>query len=309
VLDPEQLEFYGRALAGHDLALVRLAVNEVELERRMDARGRYAEDWAGVLADARRHEAALHALPFVRTDDGVPQEVARRVLDVVRTLPTAASARADEVTPRPTAVPARAVLITGSRVVGKSTVGWLTLMLARQRNIPAAFVDLRQLGFHGRAGGPTNHELQAAVTGALWDVFRARGNQLLLVNGNIDGPAEVMMYAHQLPGTPMTTIRLTASPSELAARAHARARGQMASLAGDDLVGANEEYLRAVVDEACRSQASWSSGAERVLDTTRLPAVDAASLVLELTTLRPVQRPRDPRRGRSRQSTARPRAR
>lgn len=60
-----------------------------------------------------------------------------------------------------------------------------------------------------------------------WNVFRARGNELLILNGNIDDPGQAAMYAHHLHGTPMTTIRLTASPPELAARAHARVRGVM----------------------------------------------------------------------------------
>ncbi len=212
VLDPDQMEFYRRALAGFDLALVRLAVDEVALRRRMDSRGHYAEDWSGVLADARRNEAAGHSLPVVRTDRDSPSDVARRVLDAVRTPPFVAFARADQPTPTTAIDVGRAVLITGSRVIGKSTVGWLAFRMARQRKIPTAFVDLCQLGFHGRAGGPTDHALQAATTGALWRVFRARGNQLLLLNGTTDDPAQAQMYAEQLDGTPMTSIRLTCRP-------------------------------------------------------------------------------------------------
>ena len=72
VLDPDQIEFSRHALADFDLALVRLTVDEAVLRRRMDARGHYAEDWSGVLADARRHEAAGHGLPVVRADGGSP---------------------------------------------------------------------------------------------------------------------------------------------------------------------------------------------------------------------------------------------
>ena len=143
----------------------------------MAARGAYAEDWSGVLADARRHDAAGHSLPVVRTDGASPAEVARRVLDVARTLPVVSSSSAGGPTPATTVGPGRAVLITGSRVVGKSSVGWLAFMGAREREIPTAFVDLRQLGFHGRDGGPVDHELQAATAGALWRVFRW-GNRL-----------------------------------------------------------------------------------------------------------------------------------
>jgi len=283
VLDPDQLEFYGRALADFDLALVRLAVDEVELRRRMNARGHFAEDWSGVLADARRHEAARNGPPVVRTDDGSPAEVARRVLDTARALPLASFARADEPTPSTAIDVGRAVLITGSRGVGKSTVAWHAFTMARQREIPTAFVDLRQLGFRGRAGGPTDHALQAAATGALWRVFRARGNQLLLLNGTTDDPAQAKLYADQLDGTPMTTIRLTAAAAELTARARARSCGEMAPLAGDDIVGADENRLQEIVADALLAQESRSPANELVLDSTSLTAPDSARMVLDLT--------------------------
>ncbi len=283
VLDPDQMEFYRRALADFDLALVRLAVDEVVLRGRLDARGNYAEEWSGVLADARRHEAAGHGLPVVRTDGGSPSEVARRVRDVARTFPIASFARAHEPTPTTAIDVGRAVLITGSRVIGKSTVGWLAFMMARQRKIPTAFVDLRQLGFHGRAGGPIDHALQAATTGALWRVFRARGNHLLLLNGTTDDPAQAKMYADRLDGTPMSIFRLTASQSELTARARARSRGEMALLAGDDIVDAKDEYLEQIVADAYLAQESRSPADELVLDTTSLTATDSARMVLDQT--------------------------
>ena len=279
VLDPRQLEVYRRALAEFDLALVLLTVDEVELRQRVDARGPYAEDWSGVRADARRHEAARHGLPVVRSDEGNPSDVARRVLDAAHTLP------ADNSEPPTVAAGdglGRAVLVTGTRVVGKSTVGWQAFALARQRGVPTAFLDLRQLGFHGPAGGPVDHELQAAVTGAVWRGLRRRGIELLLLNGTVDDPAQAASYAAHLDGTPLTIVRLTASASELAARARARSRGEMARLAGDDLVGADEEQLAQVVAEAVAAQESWPAGDEHVLATTEEAAADTARLVLDL---------------------------
>ncbi len=286
VLDPDQVEFYRGVLADVDLALVRLTADETELRRRMDSRGQYAEDWAGVLADARRHEAAGHQLPVVPTDDGDPSEVARRVLEVATTLPVSSSGRAEEPTSSIGAGSGRAVLITGCRVVGKSTVGWLAFMAARERRIPTAFVDLRQLGFHGSAGGPIDHALQATATGALWQVFRARGNDLLLLNGTTDDRAQIDLYADQLGDTPLTTVRLTAGRSELGARALARSRGEMALLAGDDLVGSGDELLQQVVDDAARAQESRPVSADEVVvDTTGLAGSDAARVVLDLAGL------------------------
>ena len=284
VLDPDQIEFTRDALADFDLVLVRLTVHEVELRRRMRARGRYAEHWSGVLADARRHEAAGHGLPVVGTDNGSPSDVARRVLDAARTPSVTSVARADEPDLRSDVDLGRAVLITGPRLIGKSTIGWHAFMTARERNIPTAFVDLRQLGFHGFDGGPIDHALQAAATGALWRVFRARGNRLLLLNGTTDDPAQIGLYADHLGGTPLTTIRLTAAPSELTARAAARARGEMAPLAGDDIVGATNEDLQQILHNARLADESWSPANGCLLDTTSLTAADAARMVLELTT-------------------------
>ena len=168
-------------------------------------------------------------------------------------------------------------------MVGKSSVGWLAFMMARERRIPTAFVDLRQLGFQGRDGGPVDHELQAAVAG---DCGRSS------THGAADccsstAPPTIRPRPSCTPiasrPTPLTVIRLTASAAELAARAGSRARGEMAPLAGDDLVGAGEEHLRQVVDQALLAQDSRAPAVgERLLDTTTLTATDAAAMVLEL---------------------------
>jgi hypothetical protein len=104
----------------------------------------------------------------------------------------------------------------------------------------------------------------------------------LLLTGTTDHPDQVASYADALEGTPMTTIRLTAARSELTARAHARSRGEMAPLAGDDIVGAEGGYLRQVVDGALRAQESWSPANELVLDTTTLSGAETARRVLDL---------------------------
>ena len=284
VLEPDQIEPSRRVLAEFDVAMVRLAVDEAVLRRRTDARGRYAEEWSGVVAAARRHDAAGHGLPVVRADRGTPSEVARRVLDAARTLPTASSVPGCEPAESTPASLGRAVLITGARVVGKSTVAWLAYTMARRREIPTAFVDLRQLGLRGHAGGPIDHALQASTTGALWRVFRARGNQLLLLNGTTDDPAQAVSYADHLEGTPMTVVRLTAARSALTARARARSRGEMARLAGDDVEGADEEHLQQLVDDAFATQESCSLADEVVLDTTSLSATEVAGMVLDTAT-------------------------
>jgi hypothetical protein len=117
----------------------------------------------------------------------------------------------------------------------------------------------------------------------VWRVFRAHGNQLPLLNGTTTDPAQATLYSDRLDGTPMTTIRLTAAPAELTARALARRRGEMAPLAGDDLVGSSEEHLRQIVDGSVLAQHTWPPADDIVLDTTGLSAADAARLVLHHT--------------------------
>lgn len=145
-------------------------------------------------------------------------------------------------------------------------------------------MDLRQLEFHGSASGPTDDALQAAGVGALWRVFRARGNELLLLNGTTDDPAQARLYVDHLDGTPLTTARLTATPSVLTARAQARARGEMAMLAGDDIGGATEECLQKILDDARLVQRSSCAAEDLRLDTTSLTATDAARKALDQAT-------------------------
>jgi hypothetical protein len=104
-----------------------------------------------------------------------------------------------------------------------------------------------------------------------------------LLNGTTDDPAQIKSYADHLDGTPLTTVRLTATPSELTARARARACSEMALLAGDDIAGATEEYLQQILDDALRAQESWSPANDLVLDTTSLSGADSARMVLDLS--------------------------
>ena len=64
-------------------------------------------------------------------------------------------------------------------------------MAVRGEGLPTGFVDLRQIGFFGRDGGPVDHQLQAATLAAMWPLFRAAGARLLLLNGPVDEPGQV----------------------------------------------------------------------------------------------------------------------
>lgn len=82
----------------------------------------------------------------------------------------------------------------------------------------------------------------------------------------------------------MTTVRLTATASELRARARSRARGEMAALAGDDIVGATEASIQEILSDGRPAQELSSLADDLLLDTTGLTAADSARMVLDLIT-------------------------
>jgi adenylylsulfate kinase-like enzyme len=280
------MDLYAETLTPFDPVLVRLTLSSAELRRRLEARGGYAEEWAGVAEHARRLERAGLAHPVVQAGTGTPAEVAARVLDAVRgladgqgrdRLPPAAAARGGTDHRHG----CRAVLLGGTTAVGKSTIGWQAYRASRERGQPSAFADLRQLGFLGVDGGAVDHRLQARAAGALWQVFEAHGARLLILNGPVDDPTELAEYRTALRGTPVTAIRLTAQRSALFERVHARLRGEMAPLAGDALVGRPATAVPAIVDAALRrQQQAPDDGSFPSLDTTGLDPVESAERVL-----------------------------
>ena len=172
--------------------------------------------------------------------------MAAEVVDRAR-LRAAAPPRAGADPSRPEAAGTDAVLVTGAEAVGKSTVAWAAFASTWEGPVPTAFVDLRQLGFLGAGGGPVDHDLQAATTGAVWRVFREAGARLLFLNGVVDDLDRVEDYEAALDGTPLTAVRLTADRTAIAERVRARARGEGARLAGDHLIGLPATEVDAVV--------------------------------------------------------------
>lgn len=289
VLDPNLMSFYRGELTSFQPAFVRLTVDDVELKRRMDARGVAAEDWAEVLAKARALQNARVDHPVVLADGANPAEVARRVLAAADGIRSAASSRDHEEPGNPALTkaspsprdPGEAILLGGAEAVGKSTIAWEAFMSALRDGIPAAFVDLRQLGFLGPDGGQVNHPLQAASVGALWRVFQAGGARLLLLNGAVDEPEQVERYRTSLGSTPLTCYLLTANEQALVGRVRARTRGEGAHLAGDHLVGRSEDDAQEVVAQALLAQErALAVSTLPVIDTTDLTARDAAHRIL-----------------------------
>lgn len=278
----ELTEFYAKELKLYEPVFVRLTAPYAELRRRLSTRGVYAEDWVGVEKYARRLNTAEPDHLVIQCGPGAPAEVAAKVLELVGALladdqrsQAAVSLAADEGGSH-----SRVVLIGGTTAVGKSTIGWQAFMATREQGIPSAFVDLRQLGFVGVGEGAIDHRLQAGAASSLWQVFRAHGAQLLIVNGPVNSSAELLIYRAVFERIQFSAIRLTAERSALLGRVRARMRGEMAALAGDALVGRPLDEAEEIVDAALRLQSGGGDGAFPVLDTTELSPAESAQRIL-----------------------------
>lgn len=285
VLDLDLMPFYLELLEPFSVAMVRLTVDEAELQERMEARGVDDEEWAEILDEAQVLESAFSEDPVVVSGGGAtPVEVARHVVAAAVHRPEVEPRSTDQDAIRPPAGSAvgEAILVGGTTAVGTSQVAWSAFMILRGEGIPTGFLDLRQIGFVGRDGGPVDHDLQAASLAAVWPHFRAAGAKLLLLNGAVDQPEHVASYRAALRGTPLTWHRLTADEPTLRARVVSRGRGDGAArLAGDTLAGLTEAAAGRVAEQAFTAQRSADAvSPASALDTTRLTVQEAAQKVL-----------------------------
>lgn len=283
VLDPRSIQIYADAFGPMPLVFVRLTVDDAELKRRHDERGSDAELWAEVLEEARECERAPFNHAVVVASEKPPVEVARCVLAVAEGPSEIVSAELGAARDLPNPSGEQAVLVGGTRAIGKSSVAWPLFMATRGIGTRTAFLDLRQLGFVGANGGPANDLLQAAAVGSLWPVFRNAGAELLILNGCLGDARHLSLYRAALGETPLTYFELTATETALSQRVQARVSGQSpARLAGDDLSGLSDDDARLLVASALIRQRDSAAAqqADYVIDTTGLSPGDAAQRIL-----------------------------
>ena len=284
VLNPDLMPFYIDLMAPFELSMIHLTVDLAELKARMDARGVDNAGWDEVLEDLEAYEAANLETPVVVAGGVPPDEIARRVIAAAIGTPHTESTRRgageeQEPKPKPRSRPAGdAILIGGTPGVGKSSVAWTAFMSLRNRGTRTAFVDLRQIGFMGRDGGPINHELQAAALAALWPVHWAAGAHLLLLNGPVNSTDQADIYRSALRETRLTWYRLVATESALATRIQGRRKGRnTARLAGDTLSDLDDAAAFRVARESFEAQEHAQSHPDSpALETSHL-SVDAAA--------------------------------
>jgi hypothetical protein len=290
VLDLDLMPVYRELLEPFGLAMVRLTVDEAELQSRIEARGADDEEWAHIVEEAQAFEDAASAHPVVVAGAGAtPPEVARRVIAAAVHTREAAPRQGqhDRVRPPDEGGDTEAILVGGTRAVGKSNVAWTAFMTARSEGSPTGFIDLRQIGFFGRDGGPVDHRFQAATLAAVWPHFRAAGAELLLLNGPVDEPEQAEAYRSALGGVPLTWHRLTADEPTLVDRVLLRGAGDGAPrLAGDTLVGLTRAEAREVAKQAYEVQRRADVlSASSALDTTHLTVREAALKILWASSL------------------------
>jgi hypothetical protein len=278
VVDHALMGWYADRLAAHDLSMCRLTVGEGELTRRLTVRGVDDEWVADALEEARDLDAAALPDAVVDTSEGSVADVAAAVRSALAGASrTVGSGAPDDGVPAASEVRTSALWVTGHTAVGASSVGFGIFMSLGDET--TAYVDLQQVGF---ARGISVGDLRFVNAAIAWRCFRAAGAQRLVVSGRLESPPERERLAEAIAPTRLRVVGLTADETSYVARVAARGRGEAPQLAGDTLVGAAPEQLRAVAARAWAEQqrglgaAAWDAS----YDTTGRTAAEVAAEVL-----------------------------
>lgn len=169
-----------------------------------------------------------------------------------------------------------AVLVTGPRAVGTSTVAWQVLMASLASGHCTGYLDLEQLGFVSPSLGGSALTTKLANVATCWAGLRDNGATRLVLCGHLDGHG--LAAARELiPSLRVAT--LTATPDTLLDRARRRSGQKDIWLPGDDLFGRDDGYLRQVVG---RADAFHHEHADVVVDTDGLSPDVLAAVVTGL---------------------------
>ncbi|MFI5782834.1 AAA family ATPase [Nocardia sp. NPDC051570] len=233
VVDPHRgIDPYVRGAKEIEFTLIRLHCGREELRRRYLERGAANERVDEVLAVADALDRSGVGSPLDTTTmslDEVVETLSDRIRPATQSHPVSPASKSVQPVPEKRAA---ILLLAGPTAVGKSTVGWEVLQILRGRGIPAAFIDVDQLGFYGSGLAP---DIKADNLVRVWRGYRGAGARVLVLVARGVPHRYQQLLSHEL----VTTAYLAASPSELADRIARRGRGQGPGLAGDSLIEAS----------------------------------------------------------------------
>ncbi|WP_309104341.1 hypothetical protein [Microbacterium sp.] len=262
---------------GHPTTSLWLDAAGATRRARLASRGWPEAQVEAVLAVGDRESAGAHrSWSRLATDALTVAETADAVLE--RWSPTGdeASVAGSEDDPA-AARPARVIWITGPRCAGASQVGWEIASAQWRAKRRTGFVDVAQLAFAWN----TPHDVGLRNTVEMHRAFSdAAAGMLVAVAPFRFEPAEVIAA---FPGAEVSFVRLDADDDALRDRVEKRADGSgEVMLAGDDLAGASQEAVAAVIAEGIRQRRVPVRPGERIVDTTGVGPDAVAERVLEL---------------------------
>lgn len=254
--DAEEIRRHADLLADTALTVCRLRVGHDELRDRIARRGWQLDLTEEAVRNATQLDRTDFAGLVVDTAGLAVAEVAARVRDAGwpgRVPPRQAPALPPRDAARTGSVPV--LWLCGPPAVGKSTVGFEIFMRLLGDGVPAAYVDLAQIGFCRPApdDDPDHHRLKANNLGRIWEGFRAAGARCLIMSGNVADQKTIDQYTDAISSATWTVCRLRAGRDTLAERIALRGRGGGPAIMGDALRGRPEAELRQHAATAART--------------------------------------------------------
>jgi adenylylsulfate kinase-like enzyme len=262
--DAEEVRRHAGLLPDSVLTVCRLRVDHDELRARIARRGSLLHLTEEIVRNAESLDRTRFANRTVDTAGLTVAEVAALIraagwpghvpASPIPARPAPATAPADPGAPAEL-VRVPVLWLCGPPAVGKSTVGFEVFLRVLGDGIPAAYLDLAQLGFCRPApdDDPEHHRLRAYQMGRLWPGFRATGARCLIVSGNVADRETAERYADAIPSGTWTICRLRAAPDTLTERILLRGRGGGPAIAGDALRGRSTEEIHRYAAEAART--------------------------------------------------------
>ena len=262
--------------AGHPTTSFWLDAAPATRRARLAPRGWPDAQVERILAVGDRESAVAHrSWSRLATDGLTAEQTADAVLQQWSPMGDGEAAVVDPPEGPPAAARKRVIWITGPRCAGASRVGWEIASAQWRAKRRTGFVDVAQLAFAWN----TPHDVGLRNTVELQRAFADVGAGMLVAVAPFRYEPEQVIAA--FPGAEVSFVRLDADDDALRERAEMRADGSgEVMLAGDDLAGASQDAVAAVIDEAVRQRRVPVRAGERIVDTTDISASAAAERVL-----------------------------